>query len=624
MKTIIIPITLLFILCIFGCSEKTTQAYSDTVSTPTFSLVPGMYYPQQMVTISCSTPGATIRYTVDGSLPNKHSTLYATPVQIDSTSTLKAIAYKKDWNQSAAASANYEIYHWTVGPGLMLNLTHISASPDTIYADDGETHSTISVTVKNSEGFGAPGQLVTFQTSVGNILPEATTDENGNATTTLRGEDVSGIALVKATIRVYHPDHPEFLIGADTVSVEVNILEILQPLPYVHTIQFTEPGQIDMNVLNTSSNDNALLRVRLFDVNGNLVSASQNVWFKIMNDIPPLGANLNNQPAGDSVMVVAENGEAQIRVYSGTTTGSLNIRVSCTSEGRYVTAFKSNINIVAGPPHDIELFSSGYNTGMNIGSGLWRIIVGAQMQDVYGNPCVYGSSVWFSLPDNVNNCQIGPAAYIGNESASGDSTAGVAYTSLIYSGVYTFESLKIRVVTSGINGNEIFAETEIVLPLNQPHIEIEIVPGSLIFHGNDNPVPSSATATLNASVFDGQGCPIHNARISMTTNRGTFEYVVGTNEDPLNCNLQASPNIIVSDWYDANAQAIPGDPTTYTDVNDGQDGIAQGQIRFYAWEVPLGEPLTGTPGTTTVTITGRILGTEASASSNVVLMRYPS
>jgi hypothetical protein len=615
MKVILFPMALLLVLCVFSCSEKTTQAFADTVSSPTFSLASGMYYPQQTVSINCSTPGVTVRYTIDGTAPDTHSTLYAAPLEIDSTTTVKAIAYRKGWNQSAIATADYEIYQWTVGPGLMLNITNMIATPDTIYADGGITSSIISVKVKNAEQFGAPGQLVTFQTSLGNILPEDTTDENGNASTTLRGEDISGVALVKAIIRVYHPNYPEFLIGADTVSINVNILEVPPAPTIVNSLQFTQAGQIDLNVANTGGTEAAILKVKLYDINGSLVNLAQNVWFKIINSSPPLGANLNNQPQGDSVLAVSENGIAQITVYSGTAPGSLNIRASCTSGGRYVQALKSNIFIYTGPPHRIEIFSSGFNTGIDMSGGLWRIIVGAQVYDIYDNPMGYGTGVWFYLPDDIYNCQIAANAYTGNESANGDSLAGTAYTTLIYSGSYTFENLTIRALTGGINGVEVFEETDIVLPLNQPQIEIEAIPGHLIFHGNTNPVPASATASLNVSVFDIQGCPIHNARISLTADHGVFEYIAGTNEDPLNCNLPQTPSIIVTDWYDAYAQG-------YADVNDGQDGFAQGSIRFYAWEIPLGDPQTGTPGSTTATITGRILGTNTLATNSIALIRY--
>ena len=55
----------------------------------------GFYDSPQAVTISTATPGASIRYTTDGSWPTETSgTLYAGPVAINRTTPLRAIAYK--------------------------------------------------------------------------------------------------------------------------------------------------------------------------------------------------------------------------------------------------------------------------------------------------------------------------------------------------------------------------------------------------------------------------------------------------------------------------------------------------------------------------------------------------
>ncbi len=60
-----------------------------------FDLNRGFYNSPQSVTISTATPGASIRYTTDGSWPSETSgTLYSGPVLINRTTPLRAIAYK--------------------------------------------------------------------------------------------------------------------------------------------------------------------------------------------------------------------------------------------------------------------------------------------------------------------------------------------------------------------------------------------------------------------------------------------------------------------------------------------------------------------------------------------------
>jgi formylglycine-generating enzyme len=111
MKKTIIAIWCIVLLMIFwGCDQqKTTEPETYTVAAPIFSLPSGTYTTLQTVSITCSTFGAEIRYTVDGSEPASTSTLYINPINIVSAITLKAKAYKNNWNTSPTVSADYNI-----------------------------------------------------------------------------------------------------------------------------------------------------------------------------------------------------------------------------------------------------------------------------------------------------------------------------------------------------------------------------------------------------------------------------------------------------------------------------------------------------------------------------------
>lgn len=54
--------------------------------------------------IGCATPGAEIRYTLDGSEPTENSSVYSNPLTIDKTTTIKARAYKKGYKPSPVVS----------------------------------------------------------------------------------------------------------------------------------------------------------------------------------------------------------------------------------------------------------------------------------------------------------------------------------------------------------------------------------------------------------------------------------------------------------------------------------------------------------------------------------------
>lgn len=78
------------------------------VSMPTFSPASGTRFSESLsVSINCSTTGATIRYTIDGTTPNSTSTAYTSPITLTETTTVKAIAFDSEGNASNVATATY-------------------------------------------------------------------------------------------------------------------------------------------------------------------------------------------------------------------------------------------------------------------------------------------------------------------------------------------------------------------------------------------------------------------------------------------------------------------------------------------------------------------------------------
>jgi hypothetical protein len=68
----------------------------------------GIYSSPIYVTISSTTPGVTIRYTTDGSIPTETlGTIYTSPISITTTTTLKAVAYGNGYSVSPVAQAHY-------------------------------------------------------------------------------------------------------------------------------------------------------------------------------------------------------------------------------------------------------------------------------------------------------------------------------------------------------------------------------------------------------------------------------------------------------------------------------------------------------------------------------------
>ncbi len=76
------------------------------VAPPTFAPVSGASVPTN-VTISCTTTGAAIYYTLDGTLPTQGSTLYTGAVYLASASTVRAVGFTNSWTPSVASVAYY-------------------------------------------------------------------------------------------------------------------------------------------------------------------------------------------------------------------------------------------------------------------------------------------------------------------------------------------------------------------------------------------------------------------------------------------------------------------------------------------------------------------------------------
>ena len=89
--------------------SSASYTIKGTVATPAFSVASGAVDSGTSVTITCSTDGAKIYYTTDGSDPTASSTEYTDAISVTPPMILKAIAVKDGMNDSAVESASYLI-----------------------------------------------------------------------------------------------------------------------------------------------------------------------------------------------------------------------------------------------------------------------------------------------------------------------------------------------------------------------------------------------------------------------------------------------------------------------------------------------------------------------------------
>jgi len=155
------PLVLLVAAILTGCGGGGVSGGTNppqTAATPTFSPSPGTYTSAQTVTISDSTPGASIYYTTNGTTPSTASTLFSStsPISVSTTTTIEAIAVASAYSNSAVATGTYTINlpaaatpTFSPAPGAYSSAQSVTISDTTAgasiyYTTDGSTPTTSS------------------------------------------------------------------------------------------------------------------------------------------------------------------------------------------------------------------------------------------------------------------------------------------------------------------------------------------------------------------------------------------------------------------------------------------------------------------------------------------------
>jgi hypothetical protein len=112
-----------------GSATYTINTVVPTAATPSFTPPAGNYTSAQQVTLTDSTPGASIYYTLDGSMPTTASTLYTSAFTVSTTITVNAIAVAAGYTNSLVGSATYTISSASGAP-ISVSLT----AADKVYA----------------------------------------------------------------------------------------------------------------------------------------------------------------------------------------------------------------------------------------------------------------------------------------------------------------------------------------------------------------------------------------------------------------------------------------------------------------------------------------------------------
>ena len=132
---------------------ETAANDSTSVATPTFNRTAGTYNSDQTVTISTTTLGATIYYTVDGSPPTASSTQYTGTIFIaghGTIQTIKAYAVKAGMTDSSVTTAEYTINYDAVAMPVFSPIAGTYTSDQTVAISTTTSGATIYYTVDGS------------------------------------------------------------------------------------------------------------------------------------------------------------------------------------------------------------------------------------------------------------------------------------------------------------------------------------------------------------------------------------------------------------------------------------------------------------------------------------------
>lgn len=88
---------------------------ADPCAAPFFTPAGGNVSAGSLVSVTCSTPGAEIHYTLDGSTPDAGSTLYTAPLTVDRPMTIRAVATAPGFAPSEVTEATFTVDNHSAG-----------------------------------------------------------------------------------------------------------------------------------------------------------------------------------------------------------------------------------------------------------------------------------------------------------------------------------------------------------------------------------------------------------------------------------------------------------------------------------------------------------------------------
>jgi Chitobiase/beta-hexosaminidase C-terminal domain len=224
-------------------------------ATPILSVGPGTYSSAQFVTISDTSAGAVIHYTIDGSIPTSSSPTYSGTITVSSSETLNAIAVGGGFAASASASAAY-------------NMTGSTST----YTLNG------NVTLANNCGGGSVPPITVTLTHVGVTVQTTTSDPFGNYSFSgVPNDSYTVTPSITGPSSIFYP-----AVRTPTINGGG-----LTSLPFFANLGYTVSGTVSYGGSQTGRTYLALIPTNCGGNNGTVGTSISNTGAYTIRGVPP-------------------------------------------------------------------------------------------------------------------------------------------------------------------------------------------------------------------------------------------------------------------------------------------------------------------------------------------------
>ena len=398
-------------------SEEVSAAYVIKMNAPSFEVAGGTYDATQSVPLNV-TNGASIYYTTNGDTPSStNGILYVSPITVESTTTIKAIAVKANCTDSEIAEATYTLkanspsfdqtagtYTGTQTITITNNTTESSIKYKTTENGDWMDYPTDGINLATTTTLWAKAQktnledsevvsatyvikypIVVYQSTGGTISASQSLEEAGQTITLTASANIGytfGAWDVKdGQNQAVTVNENSFTMPASNVSVRATFNTDAN----VHTVSFSINGTINMTATIASgaidlSKFKANVTTEGYELKGwsetddgsiitnnSYTPSEDKTLFAVFGEMPEyeLVASASNVNAG-TYLICAKDGN-NYRISTGIITGSTNTDMNVTS-----SAYSPTNNIFSGLPDEnaCEFILAGNSTdGFTISNG---------------------------------------------------------------------------------------------------------------------------------------------------------------------------------------------------------------------------------------------------------------